>query len=133
MIKFILLIALFVTTPVCGVEVRRPVVLPNPALLGCRARTCSQLWQEENMRANAAYPRQVIVDIDQKAVTAFYNKSVSLEDLKASINERYPRCLRIDDVVKVWRVEKQKFAIYLSKGKNGNEVAFLSFRDLKFQ
>jgi hypothetical protein len=58
---------------------------------------------------------------------------VSLEDLKASINERYPRCLRIDDVVKVWRVEKQKFAIYLSKGKNGNEVAFLSFRDLKFQ
>jgi hypothetical protein len=132
--KYIVVPVLLLTTSLfSGTLNRKPVVLPNPALLGCRSEACSQLWGKGELPANAVYPRQVMVDVDQKAITAFYDKSVNLEDIEASINQRYAKWLRVKGVVKVWRVENGKFAIYLSKGDHGNEVAFLAFRDLKFQ
>jgi hypothetical protein len=97
------------------------VVLPNPKLLGCRASVCSQLWADEASR-NAVYPRQVIVDIfgDDPCplgLQAIYEKSVPLEALRASIDDRFGKWALPSNAtspVKLWRVEPEKFAIQLS-------------------
>jgi hypothetical protein len=97
------------------------VVLPNPKLLGCRASVCSQLWADE-ASPNAVYPRQVTVDIfgDDPCplgLQAIYEKSVPLEALKASIDDRFGKWALPSNAtspVKLWRVESEKFAIQLS-------------------
>ena len=99
----------------------RHIVLPNPKLLGCRASACSQLWPED-ASPNAVYPRQVIVDIFGDApctlgLAALYEKSVSMEDLKAEIDKQYGQWALPDNAtlpVKLWRVEPEKFAIQLA-------------------
>ncbi len=107
----------------------RHVVLPNPKLLGCRSSGCSQLWQDNPAEANAIYPREVIVDLLGNnpcsfGVVALYEKSVSMDDLKASIDERYGKWARADNAtlpVKLWRVEPRKFAIQLAVTEDRTE------------
>jgi hypothetical protein len=102
----------------------RHIVLPNSKLLGCRSSDCSQLWQDKPADVNAIYPRQVIVDLLSNkstpcpfGVTALYEKSVSMDDLKATIDERYGKWAQAGNTsqpVKLWRVEPRKFAIQLA-------------------
>jgi len=50
-------------------------------------------------------------------MTALYDKSVSVDDLKTAIDERYEKWAHTDfanSPVKLWRVEPEKFAIQLS-------------------
>jgi hypothetical protein len=112
----------------------RHVVLPSSRLMGCASSSCSQLWQDED--ANAIYPREVTVDIFGstgsesclRGVTALYEKSVSIDDVKAAIDQRYGKWAYADTAtlpVKLWRVESEKFAISLTvtKDRTGGPTA----------
>ncbi len=98
------------------------IVLPNSKLLGCRSSGCFQLWQDEPAQADAIYPRQVIIDIfgnDRcpRGILALYEKSVSTEEIKAALDERYGKWALADfatSPVKLWRVEPEKFVIQLA-------------------
>jgi len=106
------------------------IVLPNSRLLGCRSSACSQLWQGTPSGKNAIFPRQVIVDVfgDEscpRGIVALYDKSVSMENLEASIDELYGRWGHTDNEtlpVKLWRVEPQQFAIQLAVAKGEKDV-----------
>ena len=58
-------------------------------------------------------------------MTATYDKSIPVEDVRAAIDERYGRwALPLDDPsgpVKLWRVEPEKFAIQLSVADKKDE------------
>jgi hypothetical protein len=96
------------------------IVLPNSKLLGCRSSDCFQLWQDNP--ANAIYPRQVIIDIFgndscPRGILALYEKSVSTDEIKAALDQRYGKWALADTAtlpVKLWRVEPEKFAIQLA-------------------
>jgi len=62
---------------------------------------------------------------------AHYDKSVSMSDIKASIDGHYGKSTYVIDnetsPVKVWRVEPEKIAIQLSEEDNGmKELIYLS-------
>lgn len=103
-------------------ESGKHVVLPNPKLLGCRSSSCSQLWEDNRARTDVIYPRQITVDFFDTdhcplGVTALYGKSVSMDDLKAALDERYGKWALSSNAtspVKLWRVEPEKFAIQLA-------------------
>ena len=62
------------------------VVLPNSKLIGCKALDCSQIWQDIPAEVAAIYPHNINIDVDNGAVlgvVAHYNKSVSINDIKA--------------------------------------------------
>ena len=71
---------------------------------------------------SAIFPKQLSIDMKQNCLygmTATYDKSVSLADVKAAIDERYGKWAypENDDAgipVKLWRVEAERFAIQLS-------------------
>jgi hypothetical protein len=107
------------------------IVLPSPALLGCRSDSCSQVWQKRDVDADAIFPRQVIIDVGDRGVMALYDKSISLESLEASINEHYGRWAFPDNgnrTVKLWRVESDQFSIQLSAEDDCKRVIYLKFR-----
>ena len=105
------------------------LVLPNAKLLRCKSSDCFQLWLEKSTEANAVFPKQVIIDMNQNCLygmTALYDKSISVEDVRAAIDERYGKWAlpSNDDAavpVKLWRVEPEKFAIQLSVGDKKTE------------
>jgi hypothetical protein len=94
------------------------IVLPNEKLMSCKSSSCSQLWSDAG--PNDIYPRQVMVDFFGSAGSescvrgsaAIYEKSVSIDDLKAAIDQRWGKWKYADNA-KLWRVEPQKFAIQL--------------------
>lgn len=98
------------------------IVLPNPKLLGCRSSSCFQLWQDNSAELDAIYPRQVTIDIFgdgscPRGITALYEESVSTEDIKAALDQRFGKWAKADNAtlpVKLWRVEPEKFAIQLA-------------------
>jgi hypothetical protein len=70
-------------------------------------------------------------------MTALNDKSLSLEDIKAAMDERYGKWA-VTQLVPVWRVEPEKFAIQLGisdkKGEKRNmgevgtkEVIYIAF------
>lgn len=62
------------------------VVLPDPKLLGC------MVLQRPLADTNVPYPKQVSIDFDQasgRGVMAVYDKSVSIDELKLAIDDRY--------------------------------------------
>jgi len=68
------------------------VILPNPHLLRCKATDCLQLWSRRPEEQNAIFPTQVIVDMNQDCLygmTATYDKSMSVETLKALVDAEY--------------------------------------------
>jgi hypothetical protein len=104
------------------------LVLPNAKLLRCKSSDCFQLWLEKPAEANAVFPKQLIIDMNQNCLygmTALYDKSIRVEDVRAAIDERYGKwALPLDDrsgPVKLWRVEPEKFAIQLSVGDKETE------------
>jgi hypothetical protein len=70
-----------------------------------------------------------MIDMKQNCLygfTAIYDKSISLGDVKAAIDERYGKWAfpKNDDAampVKLWRVESEKFAIQLSVADKKDE------------
>jgi hypothetical protein len=94
------------------------IVLPNKKLMLCKSSSCSQLYSEGG--PHDIYPRQVRVDFFGSAgsegclrgVSAVYEKSVPIDDLKAAIDQRYAKWAYANNP-KLWRVEPQKFAIQL--------------------
>jgi hypothetical protein len=104
------------------------LVLPNPKLLRCGSSDCFQLWLEKSVQANPVFPKQVVIDMNQGClygIRAIYDKSISVDDVKAAIDEQYRKwALPLDDPsgpVKLWRVEPEKFAIQLSVGDKKTE------------
>lgn len=128
--KKVIIAAIFAIGLMSSGQVRhedgRHVVLPNSRLLGCRSSGCSQLWQSNSAEVNAIYPRQVIVDFFGSdhcplGVEALYEKSVSVDELKTSIDEQYGKWALADNAtlpVKLWRVEPERFAISLAVTKD---------------
>jgi hypothetical protein len=100
-------------------------VLPNPNLLRCNGSDCSQVWPESVERKDI-FPKQVIVDVDHGCIygiTAFYDKSIPFEQLKAAVDDRYQQwsVKQANAVLGLWRVEPQKFSIQLSVADQGDE------------
>jgi len=107
----------------------RKIVLPNPQLICCRSALCSRLWKLESSGGSTVYPSPVLTDlVDGEIVglTAVYDKSVSTEELQATINKQYSRWTIISG--SVWRVEPEKLAISIADG----EEAAKEVIDLKF-
>ena len=102
-------------------ETNKRVVLPNTKLLRCVSLACSQLWQDKAPDENDTYPKQLTVDIPSGTpcplgVTAYYDKLVSLDELKAAIDVRYGKWAKATNPtspVKSWRVETESFSIQL--------------------
>jgi hypothetical protein len=96
------------------------VVLPNAQLLRCKSSDCLQVWSENSVVATAAFPKQVVIDADQGCIygmTALYDKSIPVDDVRAAIDERYGRWAQSEFVtpsLRIWRVESEQFAIQLS-------------------
>lgn len=101
-------------------------VLPNPELLRCRSSDCFRLWSE-TPESNAVFPKQVIIDMTQSCiygVTAQYDKSIPVKDIRSAIDERYAKWTKPDfanSPLQLWRVEPEKFAIQLSVADKGDE------------
>jgi hypothetical protein len=106
-----------------------------PHLIRCSGSTCSQLWQDTPRSANAVYPKQVTIDIDNcgvSGVVARYEKSVSVDAIKSSIDLRYSKSAYAGNSttpVKMWRVESEKFAIGLAVEDTGmKQITYLTFQ-----
>src|SRR5262245_48392311 len=101
-------------------EIGSRVVLPNPKLLRCKSSDCYQVWSEKSPGANAVCPKQLLIDTNQGCIyglTALYDQSIAINDIKAAIDERYGKWATSDfrsSPVKNWRVESERFAIQLS-------------------
>jgi len=102
-------------------------VLPNPKLLRCKSSDCSQVWLEKSAETNAVFPKQVSIDMNQSCLygmTALYDKSIPLDDIKAAIDKRYGKWAVpefANSPLKLWRVEPEKFAITLSTADKKDE------------
>ena len=95
------------------------IVLPNPKLLTCKGADCPGLWSKESEH-NTVFPKQLSIDTEQGCIygmTARYDKSLSVEDLAASIDEHYGKWTVPHfekGPLRLWRVEPEKFAIQLA-------------------
>jgi hypothetical protein len=60
-------------------------------------------------------------------LTAVYDKSVTIDDVEASINEHYSKWVygKPTPNLKLWRIEPEKFVIQLSSHKSGPRVIYL--------
>jgi hypothetical protein len=102
------------------------LVLPNPKLLRCNSTGCSQLWAEAEEQKGTT-PKQIIIDIDQGCIygiTAVYDKSVPFDQIMSAIDDRYQQWSAKEihsPVLRLWRVEPQKFAIQLSVADKHDE------------
>ena len=120
------------------------VVLPNPKLMGCESVTCSQLWLNEDGVPDAKYPNRLSIDFSDGSqnnngslfefrngvpygLMAVYDKSVTIEDVAASINEHYGKWVYGDPAgpVRLWKIEPEKFVIQLSSHKSGPLLIYL--------
>lgn len=104
------------------------VVLPSPQLIHCRSVQCSHLWNGDGRPA--AYPAQVLTDVvngEVVGLTAIYDKSVSVKELRSAINALYPNAAA-HGLPDMWRVEPEQLAIQLSDWKDGTKwVVYLKF------
>jgi len=116
-------------------ENSRHVVLPSSKLIGCRSSGCSQVWFDDAADSHAIYPQNISIDIDDKGVlglVARYDKTTVLDDIRASIENRYGKWAFPKDhtgPARVWRVEPERVAIQLAEDDDGTkEVIYLSAR-----
>ncbi len=99
----------------------RKIVLPNPQLIHCHTAQCSQLWKEDSPDGGVVYPAQIFTDLVNGSVnglTAVYDKSVSIEEVRAAINDRYGKWA-VTTLDGVWRVEPEQLAIMMTKQSDG--------------
>lgn len=100
------------------------IVLPNPGLL----RTCPtnrpQLWRDPRTSGNAIYPAKFHIDLGEGGCsygfTRWYDKSVSLEEVRTAINQRYGKWELADfarpgSKMRLWRIESERFVIQLTE------------------
>ena len=108
-------------------EKNKRLVLPNPKLLRCKSADCFQLWAETPTEPSAIFPKQLSIDMRQNCLygmTATYDKSVSLDDVKAAIDERYGKWALAEFAnlpIKLWKVEPEKFVIQLHERDKRHE------------
>jgi len=102
-----------------GAQDHSRYVLPSPKLLMCRSTDCSRLWPEQ-AEPGAVYPKQVTIDVKGDCIyglTASYDTSVPIDEIKAAIDERYRQWavnIHPNSPPYMWRVEPERFAIQLS-------------------
>jgi hypothetical protein len=80
-------------------EKSKRLVLPNPKLLRCKSSDCFQLWLETPAEGNAVFPNHLMIDMKQDCLygmTALYDKSISVGEVKAAIDERYGKWVLAD-------------------------------------
>ena len=100
----------------------REVVLPSPQLIHCRSVQCSQLWNKNG--GPGTYPAQVLTDVvngEVVGLTAVYDKSVSVEELRSAIDKLYPNAA-IHGLSDLWRVESDQLVIRLFDRKDGTKL-----------
>lgn len=102
------------------------IVLPNPALLGCKTANCTQLLPDQKADPDAIHPWQLLVDFNGNQVIgliALYDQPTTIDDLQAAVDERYGQWAVADfrtGPVRIWRVEPpQKFVIQLAVADSG--------------
>ena len=110
------------------------IVLPDFKLAGASVPNLSRLWPDRPTDTGAIYPKMLSIDMDSGVVqglTATYDKSVSIDELQASINARYGKFALAGfetTPLKLWRVEPEKFAISLSVAEDGmKQLIYLKF------
>ena len=110
------------------------IVLPNPQLIHCHAAACSQLWKDDSVAKGTVYPAQVLTDVvngELVGLTAVYDKSVSLTDIRDAIDAKYGRWKRADlcstDKICIWRVDSEQLVINLSSPKDHTLLVYLKF------
>ena len=125
--KRVLAAVLFVLVPTFSQTVskenRSRIVLPNPGLLRCKSSDCSQTWLEKSERANAVFPKQVIIDMNQGClygIVALYDSVIPVDDIRAALDESYGQWA-FPESTKLWRVEPEKFAIQLGVADKKDE------------
>ena len=99
----------------------RKIVVPNPQLIHCRSAECSQLWKQDSGDGGVVYPAQVFTDFvngEVVGVTAVYDKSTSIEEIRSAIDALYPKAA-YHDLRDLWRVEAEQLVIQLSGRKDG--------------
>jgi hypothetical protein len=103
---------------------RRGVVLPSPQLIHCRSAECSQLWKNTSGEA-AVYPAQVLTDVvhgEVVGLTAVYDKSVSIEELRFAIDALCPNPDPKDVMDgSMWRDQAEQIVIQLHERKDGTK------------
>lgn len=113
---------------------KNTVVLPNPGLLTCSGAGCSRLWLDDHAAAKSVYPKQLIMDISDgsaSGIMATYDKSTSIDDVRAAIVQRYGKWVLHggDHALKdIWRVEPEKFAFALDKTNEGPRIFCFAIR-----
>jgi len=108
---------------------RSHLVLPNSKLLRCGSSDCFTLWSDGSTEANAVFPKRVIIDMNQSCLygmTALYDKSIPVKDVKAAVDEQYGKWALPDNnaaavPVNLWRVEAEKFALQLGVADKKDE------------
>ncbi|MGO9087790.1 MAG: hypothetical protein ACLP6G_04280 [Terriglobales bacterium] len=113
---------------------KKHIVLPNPALAGCKTENCTQVLPDKIADHDAIYPWQVLVDFNGSEVIgliAFYDQPTSIDDLQAAVDERYGKWAEADfrtGCVRIWRVEPEHFVIQLSVASSGMvQLIYLTF------
>ena len=113
----------------------RSIVLPSSHLIGCKLSGCSQMWLSDAAGPGVIFPQNVSVDIDDDGVlgvVAKYDKSTSVDDIRASIDSQYGKWVFPKDQTgphNLWRVEPEKLAIQLAENNDRTkEVIYLSAR-----
>jgi hypothetical protein len=131
------LVTLGLTSP--ATAARNPgehIILPDSKLIGCKVSTCSQVMPNPVADSHAVYPWQVSVDITDGTIsglTALYDPSISIDVIKASIDDRYGKWAvhGLDRRAKTWRLEPEKFVVSLApadKVYSGmSSVSYLAF------
>jgi hypothetical protein len=113
------------------------MILPDSKLIGCKASTCSEVMPDPIADSHAIYPWQVSVEITDGAIsglTALYDPSISIDAVKASIDDRYGKWAVHGfgrGRAKTWRIEPGKFVVSLApadKMYDGmSSVSYLAF------
>ena len=102
----------------------RKIVLPSPELIHCRAAECSQLWKQDSSDGGIVYPAQVLTDFvngEIVGLTAVYDKSVSIEELRAAVNVRYSKWT-VSGLDFHWRVDPEQLVISIADGCDGAKL-----------
>src|SRR5208283_689374 len=110
------------------------IILPDSKLIGCKVSTCSQVMPDPIADSHAIYPWQVSVDITDGTIsglTALYDPSISIDVVKASIDDRYGKWAvqGLDrGRAKIWRIEAERFVVSLAPDDNRmSSVIYLAF------
>jgi hypothetical protein len=115
-----------VSAQVASQNSQKHIVLPNPALMGCKTGSCTQVLPDKIADPDAVYPWQVLVDFTNGKVIgliAFYDQPTTIDDVQAAVDEHYGQWAMADfrtGPVRLWRVEPpQKFVIQLGTAGSG--------------